>query len=816
MKKEAREKLKEKNIQWKQVYTDKTRYLKEQFEDVVGPGSYFRFEGEANDGDRYYCIIGPAKVHDPRAKFFAGVRKLPATYSAGGKYFDSMDAAASYALETWGVSTPRELKPYTSAQLYGISDKVKKWKAEREEKDNKDSKKESQMKFNLHLLKESMSQEADRITKEAMGATWQRNREDYTWWNLDDLGSNPESNPEFSQFLEGEPTLMAAFNEARVFHQKMTRYFSSKYALPPRAVGQIYKMFFGYHPIYGAYYTSIGPYKGPKEEGENRFSYFTKRMRKKDANYVQQSITNSLKKYVNNVANAYGLTEEDFDISDFQVKLTVPQEFDPNRTNQKNDVILETDNFSSPETQRQLQELGMGGLDESDEDGENWGIFADPTFSFNPKGQTKIIEKLAEAGNYTDLLSRAIHTVGNEINAGPDEVSRTMRSNRDTLQRVVKILNELYAELGDEAIALGIDPPPVNISKDPLLKIQGKSGAQIPTALSTSKEMIRKMEFQNEITQMMIDGITNPEEILNQITSRIRNKSKDSIPLTYIQNIVDGINSERFEENESGEKIEVKPLNQILVEQNERYEDLKNQHGFKSLQEAFKMAALYFSSKPVDDLTKHKITLEDENVVFDPPGDIIDIDSNGLRYLREHRGQLTDEQISQIVDDTEGMQSVEDILEDMGIDIEEDEDIIQDVEDIEEETEVDENPTFDGVEDDVDFEIEDMGVGIDVPPVTEDVPTTVQPKTPTQQKQPSKQTKPSKPKLDDEIQRILDEEDDDEFGFDHLLDAASSSRTIVSKTLSNLIDIADKMDNKGDYKNAEKVHLLIQKYMGNE
>lgn len=135
MKREAREKLVEKNIDWHEVYTDKTRFLKEQFEDVVGPGSYFRFEGEASDGDSYYCILGPSKVHAPRAKFFAGVRKLPATYSAGGKEFDSMDGAAKYAKDTWGVDTPKSLKPYTSGQLFGISERVKEWKERREQEE---------------------------------------------------------------------------------------------------------------------------------------------------------------------------------------------------------------------------------------------------------------------------------------------------------------------------------------------------------------------------------------------------------------------------------------------------------------------------------------------------------------------------------------------------------------------------------------------------------------------------------------------------------------------------------------------------------
>lgn len=138
MQKTAKEKLVEKDISWEQTYTPKTEFLKRQFEEVIGPGSYFRFEGKSREGDEYYCIIGPAKVKAPRAKFFAGVRKLPATFSAGGKYFDSLDGAAAYALETWGVETPKELKPYTSAQLYGIASKIDKWKEQNEEEPKDD------------------------------------------------------------------------------------------------------------------------------------------------------------------------------------------------------------------------------------------------------------------------------------------------------------------------------------------------------------------------------------------------------------------------------------------------------------------------------------------------------------------------------------------------------------------------------------------------------------------------------------------------------------------------------------------------------
>jgi len=129
----ARTKLVEKDIKWGEAYTEKTQFLKDQFEDIIGPGSYFRFEGkDSQSGDEYYCILGPAGIHKPRAKFFAGVRKLPATFSAGGKYFDSLDTAATYARETWGIPTPKSLIPYTGAHLFDIAKKVEKWKKEKE------------------------------------------------------------------------------------------------------------------------------------------------------------------------------------------------------------------------------------------------------------------------------------------------------------------------------------------------------------------------------------------------------------------------------------------------------------------------------------------------------------------------------------------------------------------------------------------------------------------------------------------------------------------------------------------------------------
>lgn len=124
----SRKKLKEKNIQWVEKYTEKTIILKRMFNDILGPGSYYRFEGKSTiDNTEYYSIIGVAKVRDPIAKFFAGAKKLPATYNIGGKYFDSLDKAMSYAHDTWGIPWPKDLRPYNTPYLNGIKERAIRW-----------------------------------------------------------------------------------------------------------------------------------------------------------------------------------------------------------------------------------------------------------------------------------------------------------------------------------------------------------------------------------------------------------------------------------------------------------------------------------------------------------------------------------------------------------------------------------------------------------------------------------------------------------------------------------------------------------------
>lgn len=127
----ARTKLGDRNVHWEEMYTRDTAWFKTMYEDLVGPGCYFRWEGRDGDnGDEYFAVVGPAKMHDPEPKFFAGTRKLPNTYAAGGLYFNTLSEAIEYAADTWGIVHPKHVRlTYSSKDLRGLSvEKMDAWR----------------------------------------------------------------------------------------------------------------------------------------------------------------------------------------------------------------------------------------------------------------------------------------------------------------------------------------------------------------------------------------------------------------------------------------------------------------------------------------------------------------------------------------------------------------------------------------------------------------------------------------------------------------------------------------------------------------
>lgn len=114
--------IKERGIRWTEAYGDKSAYLKEQYEEQVGPGSYFRWEGhDHTTGTDYYAVVTPGYSEKHGFHFFAALRKMPAKAGASGKKFKTQAEALSYAIETWRVPAPKTAphKPYVAADLQG-------------------------------------------------------------------------------------------------------------------------------------------------------------------------------------------------------------------------------------------------------------------------------------------------------------------------------------------------------------------------------------------------------------------------------------------------------------------------------------------------------------------------------------------------------------------------------------------------------------------------------------------------------------------------------------------------------------------------
>ena len=122
----GRKRIKDRGIEWKETYADRTEKLKKRYDKKLGPMSYFRWEGEdfTTDSD-YFIIVGPAMTQDLRKQFFSGIKKLPddpeaKIYAPSGEYFNSLAEALSHASDKWGIIYPQDAPKYTIEDLAAI------------------------------------------------------------------------------------------------------------------------------------------------------------------------------------------------------------------------------------------------------------------------------------------------------------------------------------------------------------------------------------------------------------------------------------------------------------------------------------------------------------------------------------------------------------------------------------------------------------------------------------------------------------------------------------------------------------------------
>lgn len=319
----ARTKLADRPVVWHEAYTKRTLFLKKQFHDIIGPGSYFRFEGHDSDTNDDYCaVIGPAKVHSPRAKFFAGVRKQPSDYALGGEEYHDMKDAMEHASETWGIPVPKDMRYYDSNDLKGLSSKVDKWKEEHGD----DHDEQSVQEWYDSLSKEDnampMNEASSAIEymyvasdvhpffiKIAM-PQWLRHETGFQWWDIDDVIAGTDSS--FNMAKQTQPSLDAAKNFALNERTKRRRQIADFYG-PEYVEADFYKIWLAHRPDKGTYIIAVGPYCGKAfEQAQDKFGVFKWKLNLAEQSEIDEKVRSLMQEY----ADKYGvqLSREDLNV----------------------------------------------------------------------------------------------------------------------------------------------------------------------------------------------------------------------------------------------------------------------------------------------------------------------------------------------------------------------------------------------------------------------------------------------------------------------------------------------------------------------
>jgi len=122
----GRKRIKDRGIEWKEHYHERSQKVKEKFDKEIGPNAYYRWEGhDYTTNSDYFIVVGPAVTKELKKKFFSGIKKLPddpeaKVYAPSGEYFISMNAALSHAADKWGIAFPKGHVNYSVADLANV------------------------------------------------------------------------------------------------------------------------------------------------------------------------------------------------------------------------------------------------------------------------------------------------------------------------------------------------------------------------------------------------------------------------------------------------------------------------------------------------------------------------------------------------------------------------------------------------------------------------------------------------------------------------------------------------------------------------
>lgn len=313
----ARKKLADKSVSWEEVYTPDTAYFKTMYDEILGEGSYFRFEGKDSEtGDWHMVVVAPAKMHDPQSKFFAGQRKLPSTYSASGEYFGDLKQALNHADNNWGVSFPSDANlSLSSRDLKGIGVKADKWREENK-KDEVVSKFDKKITDPKNDPKSASSK--GKLIRIAMAEEKFRNRPPSRYFDLDEL--DVKMPDDWDQVVAAWPNIVVELEYARALRKNLRDMLMERYGTRG-ADPEMHKMWLtnclglnNKGQPFGSHIVSVGPYLGKKFSAgaANTFSPFTQSLTVSEPEEIQKTMAKAINEY----QQEYGvvLNPQDFNL----------------------------------------------------------------------------------------------------------------------------------------------------------------------------------------------------------------------------------------------------------------------------------------------------------------------------------------------------------------------------------------------------------------------------------------------------------------------------------------------------------------------
>ena len=527
------------------------------------------------------------------------------------------------------------------------------------------------------------------VIKYSMGYTRQKNREQYVWWDYEELSSGRSPNlEEWNISFAAEPSLMGILNEAETRRRKAIHEDAKQqYGLPPDLAAKMIKTYIGYSPAYGGYICQLGPYlsERPIHEAIGKFSFYVFRKR----NATPESINKAIAKKINKFTENYG-TLVDFDPSDFSYDLKMQNQDDPESMRQKRPPLRHFDSLdpNNPNVKEFFENPPIEGTASK--------------LYLNAKGRIKILR--AYLGPWYEKTLNEMMQLQNKTE---DEIVSEIMKNPKVLKTVyarARLLWDMARAAGDPA-ALAIGNPPDY--KDSSLS--GTSGAQIPTGPGKPKIELITDEQGNVIgqkvlkpasrTTLLISSYKQKKEILEALADLRGNPVQPGVPggaaVDEAQAIADRLNQSpnRIEENRKVEAIrrrlikKIEKLNVrqaagedvsgqiiVLTEQLRKQRDtlwtkedveswlnemetehlqdptaavasiaetmtgLDDSSGYDDLLTAFSMAKMYFSAHSVDGETGAKIGASN-SIIFNPPENFNNYTSKDLQPFLDAKAQ---------------------------------------------------------------------------------------------------------------------------------------------------------------------------------